>query len=162
MKWTEKTWILLKKSCMEIYLAKRSPLNIWRVIILFTFWASGPELHCKYTCYIIACLEKESFWSIWQINTLVSLWSETYLAAAVTHMHSHKRERGGRAARTTIPECSSSYLPSDMDTEAPDGQQSLVHGHSWSLTACVMSAQDAQRVKRLKPSADGGNLSLTV
>lgn len=50
----------------------------------------------------------------------------------MTHIHSHKRERGGQTARTTIPECSSSYLPSDMDTEARDGQQSLVHSHSRS------------------------------
>lgn len=34
--------------------------------------------------------------------------------------------------RMTIPECSSSYLPSDMDIEAGDGQQNLVHSHSGS------------------------------
>lgn len=50
----------------------------------------------------------------------------------MTHIHSHKRERGGQIARTTIPECSSSYLPSDMDTEAGVGQQYLVHSHSVS------------------------------
>lgn len=60
---------------------------------------------------------------------MVSLWSEPYLAVTV-HSHSHKRS--GQTARTTIPECSSSYLPSDMDTDTGDGQQSLVHSHSRS------------------------------
>ncbi len=50
--------------------------------------------------------------------------------AVTVHSHSHKRS--GQTVQTTIPECSSSYLPSDLNTDAGDGQQSLVHSHSRS------------------------------
>lgn len=44
-----------------LYIAKQSLLDSWRIIFLFNFSAGGPELHCKYTHYIIAHLEKEIF-----------------------------------------------------------------------------------------------------
>lgn len=161
VKWTDSQHVTAETPHRKATSPAESPLNICCIIILFTIWAWGPELHCKYTCYIIARLEKKYFWTLWQINTMLSLWSKPYLAPTVTHInHNTGGERGGQTESTTIPECSSSYLPSNMDREAEDGQQILVHSHPRSPTVCLMSAQNAQRVKRHKPSADGESLSV--
>lgn len=63
-------------------------------------------------------------------------------------------------------ECSSSYLPSDMDTKSEDSQQRLLHGHSLSLTVCLMSAhegegeQTPQQMGEIHPLGDIGELNL--
>lgn len=117
-------------------------------------------MYCKYTCYIIAHAENKYFGSIWQINTAVFLPLMRALLGGNCDTHAHKRDvtrQGGQQSWSALP-----AICPQIWTQAGGAASRTWCAAIRSLTMCLMSAQDAQRMKRLKPSADGVNPSVTA
>lgn len=111
MKWTNTSY--WRETARD--LAKQPPLDIWRIIILFNFWASGPERNSEYSSSIIVHLEKKY---LANKHNGFSLKQDLLGSNCETHTQIEKEKSSGQRVQTTIPECPSSYLPLDRDTEA--------------------------------------------